>query len=85
MQIQIEPHTLQRAIERGASENEITDTLTNGVNILSRSGRLGKSKVFAFEAVRNGKYYDEKKLEVYYVIEQQIIITVTVYVFYGKF
>ncbi len=85
MQIQIEPHTLQRAIERGASENEIIDTLTNGVNILGKSGRLGKSKVFPFEAVRNGKYYDEKKLEVYYVIEQQVIITVTVYVFYGKF
>lgn len=85
MQIQIEPHTLQRAIERGASENEIKDTLTKGVNIFGKSGRLGKSKAFSFEAFRNGKYYEEKKLEVYYVIEQQIIITVTVYVFYGKF
>lgn len=85
MNIQIEPHTLQRAIERGATENEITDTINSGVNILGRLGRLGKSKVFLFNAERNGKYFEEKKLEVYYVIENSIIITITVYVFYGKF
>ncbi len=85
MKIQIEPHTLQRAIERGATENEIDDTLNSGVNILGKSGRLGKSKIFTFDTKRNGKYFEEKKLEVYYVIENNIIITVTVYVFYGKF
>ena len=85
MNIQIEPHTLQRAIERGATENEITDTLSLGVNILGKSGRLGKSKIFHFDAIRNGKYFEEKKLEVYYVIENKMIITITVYVFYGKF
>lgn len=46
---------------------------------------MGKSKIFAFDTKRNGKYFEEKKLEVYYVIENNIIITVTVYVFYGKF
>ena len=85
MNIQIEPHTLQRAIERGATENEITDTINSGVNILGRLGRQGKSQVFLFDAERNGKYFEEKKLEVYYVIESNIIITITVYVFYGKF
>ena len=34
MKIQIEPHTLQSAIERGATENEIDDTLNSVVNIL---------------------------------------------------
>lgn len=85
MDIQIEPHTLQRAIERGATKNEITDTINSGVNILGKSGRLGKSKIFSFAAERNGKYFEEKKLEVYYVIENSIIITITVYAFYGKF
>ena len=85
MIVQIEPHTLQRAIERGATEDEIKDTLEKGVNILARQGRLGKSKTFAFNKERNGKYYEQKKLEVYYTIEQQRIITITVYVFYGKF
>ena len=85
MKIQIEPHTLQKSIERGATEIEIIHTVNFGANILGKSGRLGKSNVFPFAAERNGKYFEEKKLEVYYVIENNIIITVTVYVFYGKF
>ena len=85
MKIQIEPHTLIRAIERGATEYEIIETINNGINILGKSGRLGKSKVFLFENERNGKYFIEKKLDVYYLIENDIIITITVYAFYGKF
>ena len=55
MNIQIEPHTLQRAIERGATEEEIKDVIGTGVNIFGKSERLGKSKVFSFLAVRNNK------------------------------
>lgn len=85
MIIQIEPHTLQRASERGASESEIKETIEKGTNILGRSGRLGKAKIFPFNKERNGRFYEQKKLEVYYIIENQIIITITIYVFYGKF
>ncbi len=85
MKIQIAPHTLQRAKERGASEEEIIEVLKEGTNIFGKYGRLGKSKVFSFNNFRSGKYYEEKKLEVYYQVEQQTLITVTVYVFYGKF
>lgn len=35
--------------------------------------------------MRIGKFYEEKKVDVYYIIEQENIFTVTVYVFYGKF
>ena len=85
MQIQIEPHTLLRAEERGASENEIIETLNNGLEIQAKGGRLGKEKVFDFRKERNGKFYNEKKLEVYYIVEGEKIITITVYVFYGDF
>ena len=85
MKIQIEPHTLQRAKERGATETEIIEVLETGIDILSRFGRLDKSKVFEFNDYRIQKYYKEKKVEVYYIIELQNLITVTVYVFYGKF
>jgi hypothetical protein len=85
MKIEIASHTLQRAAERGATEAEIIEVLENGISILSKYGRYGKSKVFPFNNFRNKKYYQEKKLEVYYIIEQQNLITVTVYVFYGKF
>lgn len=85
MQIQIEPHTLERAVERGASESEIIETLNSGINIPGKAGRSGKYKVFIFDAIRNGRFYNEKKLEVYYIIQKEKIITITVYVFYGKF
>lgn len=68
MQIQIEPHTIQRIKERGATEEEVIDTLQHGNNILGKSGRFGKSKVFIFKSIYKGKYYEEKKLEVYYII-----------------
>ncbi len=33
---------------------------------------------------RLGKYYEQKRVEVIYVEEQESIVTVTVYVFYGE-
>jgi len=85
MKIQVDPHTLARAEERGANLKEIEDTLNYGITIAAKQNRLAKSKVFVFETELNGRFYQEKKLEVYYVIENNIFITVTVYVFYGKF
>jgi hypothetical protein len=35
-------------------------------------------------SIRLGKFYEQKKVEVFYIIEKDTIITVTVYVFYGK-
>ena len=46
MKIQIAPHTLQRAIERGTTEEEIIEVLQSGVNILGKIGRLGNQKCF---------------------------------------
>jgi hypothetical protein len=85
VKIKIEPHTLVRANERGASEDEIINTLENGTDLVGKMGRMGKSKVFEFQMERNGLLYKEKKIDVYYVIEDGFIVTVTVYVFYGKF
>ncbi len=85
MKIQIEPHTLLRAQERGALLNEIEETIISGIAETAKNNRFSKSKVFSFNSERNGKFYPEKKLEVFYVIENEIIITITVYVFYGKF
>ncbi len=42
------------------------------------------NEIFDFKAERLGKYYEQKKIDVIFVIEHDTIITVTVYVFYGK-
>ena len=84
MKIQVEPHTLQRAEERGANLEEIKTVLEHGTVIPARGNRKAKAKVFSFKRERLGKYYEEKRVEVIYVEENDVVVTVTVYVFYGE-
>lgn len=83
MEIQIDPHTLERAEERGTNEDEIKDVIHTGAAIPAKYGRIGKAKVYDFKQNRHNKYYEHKRVEVFYLIEEDKIITVTVYVFYG--
>lgn len=85
MEIIIDPHTLQRASERGASKKEIKDTLQHGKLSVAKNGRKSKAKIFMFDRLCNGKYYEQKKIEVIFVEKDKSLITVTVYVYYGKF
>lgn len=54
------------------------------MEIPARGNCKAKAKVFTFKRERLGKYYEEKRVEVIYVEEDDIIITVTVYVFHGE-
>jgi hypothetical protein len=84
MEIQMDPHTLERAEERGTNEIEIKDVIQAGFSISAKYGRVGKAKVYDFKNNRHNKYYEHKRVEVFYMVEGEKIITVTVYVFYGK-
>jgi hypothetical protein len=84
MKIQVKPHTLKRAEERGTNMEEIKIVLEQGIEIPARGNRKAKAKVFTFKKERLGKYYEEKRVEVIYIEEEDTIITVTVYVFYGE-
>ena len=75
---------MERAEERGTSEEEIKDVIESGFTIPGKYGRTGKAKIYEFGQYRHGKFYEQKRVEVMYVIEDNITITVTVYVFYGK-
>ncbi len=84
MKIQIDPHTLERAEERGATRKEIEEVIRAGTPEPSRGNRLAKSKVFEFRRVWRGEYYEQKKVQVIYILTGDVAITVTVYVFYGR-
>ncbi|MFZ6017019.1 MAG: hypothetical protein ACOYU0_05320, partial [Nitrospirota bacterium] len=60
------------------------NVIHTGFNIPAKYGRIGKAKVYEFKQTRLNKYYEQKRVEVFYIIEGSKIITVTVYVFYGK-
>jgi len=51
MQIRIDPHTLERSEERGASE----DVIETGFTIPAKHGRIGKAKIYEFKQKRQGK------------------------------
>ena len=84
MDIRIDSHSLERAIERGTDEEEIRNVVETGFSVPAKHGRFGKAKVFEFAQKRLDKYDEQKRVEVIYIISQNTIITVTVYVFYGK-
>jgi len=84
MKIQIDPHTLEGAEERGTNEGEINDVIETGFAIPAKYRRIGKAKVFDFRQKRHGKYYEQKRVEVFYAVEEDRAVTVTAYVFYGK-
>ena len=84
MKIQIDSHTLERAEERGTSEEEIKDVIQTGFSIAAKYGRIGKAKAYEFKQNRHNRYYEQKRVEVFYTIEGDRMVTVTVYVFYGK-
>ena len=84
MEIRVDPHTLERAGERGASEYEIRDVINTGAPVPARQGRQARAKVYEFHQLRHDKLYDQKRIEVIYTVELDIAVTVTVYVFYGR-
>jgi len=84
MRLQIDPHTLERAEERGTDEEEIRDVINTGFPVPAKHGRTGRAKVFGFGQHRHGRYYEQKRVEVFFTTEGDAAITVTVYVFYGK-
>jgi hypothetical protein len=84
MQIVTGSHTLLRAEERGTNEAEIRDVLTTGFVIPAKYGKMGRAKVYSFNRVRHGKFYREKRVEVFYLQEGDDLITVTAYVFFGS-
>jgi len=84
MEIQIDLHTLERAKERGTNAEEIEDVIRTGFHVPAKHGRIGKAKVYDFRQQRHGRYYEHKRVEVIYTVERSVVVTVTVYVFYGK-
>ena len=84
MEIRIDPHTLERAEERGTNAEEIREVIRTGSAIPAKRGRKAKARTFQFQERWGNRYYEEKRVEVVYTVENDLIITVTVYVFYGR-
>ncbi|HVE61053.1 MAG TPA: hypothetical protein VNA26_04495 [Chitinophagaceae bacterium] len=72
-------------VKKGATEEEINDTLGNRKFAIAKGNRLAKEKVYGCNKDWMGKTYEEKQVKVIYIIEHNIIVVITVVVKYGNF
>jgi len=63
---------------------QVKDVIDTDFAIPAKYGRTAKAKIYEFKKKRHGKYYEQKRVEVVYTIAKNAVITITVYVFYGK-
>ncbi len=71
-------------MRRGVSIEEIEAVVLTGNPMPAKYGRLARFKVFDVPGSRAGELHRQKRVEVVYVVEEGVIITVTVYAFYGQ-
>ena len=69
--------------------NRLTQYVNGGCSLTywrrrHNHGREGRAKIYDFGRQCLGKTYKQKRVEVFYAVERGVIITVTVYVFYGE-
>ena len=78
--IEIHRHARQRAVERGASEEEIIATVQAGERFTAKHGRTGFRRNFPFNGIWRGRPYASKQVEAYAVEEDGRWIVITVLV-----
>jgi hypothetical protein len=72
------PHAIGRAIERGATLDEIVMTVEQGQRFPAKFGRTGFRRSFDFNGVWRGRTYAKKQVEAYAIIEDGNWLVLTV-------
>ncbi len=67
---------------RGASEQDVIESIRTSTWEPAELGRLECRKNFAFNAEWNGKYYSTRQIRPIFVEEPDEIVVVTIYVYY---
>ena len=78
--IVIHPHALVRAVERGASQDEIVATVETGERFPAKYGRIGFRRNFPFGSLWRDRRYGTKQIEALAVEEDGNWIVITVLV-----
>ena len=75
-------HALEQCVERGATKNEVIETIRNGSREAAKLGRELCRENFQFNAEWNGRYYAIKQVAPVVKETTNEIIVITVYTFY---
>lgn len=84
MAVRYSAHVLTRLEARGTNELEIEQALRFGFPDVARPPKLSRAIVFPFGRIWGGRRYEQKKVRVIYVRDDQDELVVTVYVYYGS-
>lgn len=82
MPVIIHPHALERAKDRGTTENEITETIESGESFPAKHDRTGFRKTVIYNAKWQHRHYYAKQIECYTVRENDSWVGITVLVKY---
>jgi hypothetical protein len=75
-------HAYENIAYRGATEQEVVETITSSVWETAKQGRLECRRDFAFGAIWNGQSYETKQVRPIFADEPNEIVVITVYVYY---
>lgn len=77
-------HAREHMLERGASEEEVRETPTLGERALAKAGRWAKERVCQYNDEWQGRHYEQKKIGVIHVEEDERLVVITVYAYYSR-
>lgn len=80
--IRFSGHARENMRFRGATEQEVVETIRTAPWVPAELGRLECRKDFAYGQDWNGRFYDIKQVRPIFVEEVDEIVVVTVYVYY---
>jgi len=80
--IRLSGHARQQLGFRGASEQDVIESIRTSTWEPAELDRLEWRKNFAFNAEWNGKYYSTRQIRPIFVEEPDEIVVVTIYVYY---
>lgn len=78
MLVHFHPHALKRLEERGVTVAEVEQTIFKGEKFVAKQGRVGFRHNFTFESKWMGKFYRNKQVEVFAVLESDCWLVITV-------
>jgi hypothetical protein len=80
--IRLSIHAVQQMAERGATADEVADTIRTGAREAAKRGRTGFRKTYPYGKAWSNKSFANKQMLAIVVEEPTEIVVVTVYVFY---
>ena len=80
--IKFSQHACEQMLERGASEDEVIETIRTGERAPAKRGRQGYRKNFQYNRLWGGRTYAIKQVLVIVAEEPDVLVVVTVYTFY---